>query len=64
MGIDKSIEVEKGSFLTNVGLFLSAREKVLNDFKSRIFPMKDKIPTPASEPAPESALEIAPEPVT
>ena len=34
-----------------VGLFLGAREKVLNVFKSRIFPIKDEIPT----------LEITPE---
>ena len=41
--------------LNNVGLFLKAGEKVLNNFKSRIFPIKDKIPTPEYEPVPEPA---------
>ena len=36
--------------LNNKVIFLSAREKVFNTFKSRIFPIKNKIPTP--EPAP------------
>ena len=36
------------------------RKKILNNFKSKIFPIKDKIATP--EPAPELTLEQAPEP--
>ena len=42
--------IEKRSFINNVGLFLSAREKMLNHFKNKIFPIKnlDKIPTPKS----------------
>ena len=38
-------------------MFLSAREKILNEFKSKIFLVKysDKIPAP--EPAPEQAPE-------
>ena len=47
--------MKKSIFLNNLGLLLSAREKVLNSFKSRLFPIKnlDKIPTrePAAEPA-------------
>ena len=36
------------SFLKNARLFLSAREKILNNFKNKIFPIKnsDKILTP------------------
>ena len=32
--------VEKISFLKNVGLLLSAGEKVLNNFKGKVFPIK------------------------
>ena len=32
--------LEKKSFLNNLGLLLSAREKVLNSFKGRLFPIK------------------------
>ena len=54
--------MKKRPFLNNVGLFLSAREKVLNNFKSRIFSIKDKIPTSQHEPTPETTPEPAPEP--
>ena len=51
-------------FLNNLDLLFSAREKVLNSFKSRFFPIKnlDKIPSrdPGTEPATES--EVATEP--
>ena len=42
------IPVEKISFLKNVGLLISAREKILNNLKRKIFPTKnpDKIPMP------------------
>ena len=51
-------------------MLFSAREKVLNSFKSRFFPIKnlDKIPSrdPGTEPATESevATEPAPKPAT
>ena len=39
---DKSIKtIDTKSFLNNLGLFFSTREKVLNNFKSRIFPLKN-----------------------
>ena len=43
---------KKNSFLKNVGFFLGAREKVFNEFNSRIFPIKDidEISTPEPEP--------------
>ena len=46
--------VEKRSFLNNDRLFLSAKERVLNSFKSNIFPTKipDKVPTPNATPDP------------
>ena len=51
----------KKSFLNNLGLLFSAREKILNNFKRRLFPIKklDKIPThgPTCEPTPELATE-------
>ena len=47
----------KRSFLNNVGLFLGARKKFLNDFKSSIFLIKnlDEIPLPEPAAAPEPA---------
>ena len=45
---DKSTKaLEKKPFLNNLGLLLSARDKVLNSFKSRLFLLKklDKIVT-------------------
>ena len=68
---DKGIKIlEKNSFYNNLELLFSAREKVLNSFKSRLFPIKnlDKIstrePTPKPEVAKEPAteLEVATEP--
>ena len=56
--------MQKRSFLNNLGLSFSAREKVLNSFKSRLFPTKKlyKIPTPepTAEPTPEVATEATP----
>ena len=42
------IPIEKRYFLKNAGLFLTWREKILKNFKSKIIPTKnpDKIPTP------------------
>ena len=50
-------EITKKIFLTNLELLFSARENVLNNLESRLFPMKelDKIPT--REPTPEPATE-------
>ena len=50
--------VEKRPFLNNLGLFFSAREKVLNNFKSRLFSIKnlEKYPTR------DSTTELATEP--
>ena len=52
--------LDKTSFSNNLGLLFSAREKVLNSFKSRLFSIRnlDKIATreAAAEPATEKAL--------
>ena len=47
----------KKSFLNSLGLFFSAREKDLNNFKGRLFPIKSlyKVQTPT--PTPELATE-------
>ena len=46
--------LEKKTFLNNIGLLFTAREKVLNSFKRRLFPIKnlEKIATreAAAEP--------------
>ena len=54
----KALEIK--SFLNNLGLLFSAREKVPNSFKSRLFSIKnvDKITT--REPAAETAAEKIP----
>ena len=60
----KTLE-KKVFFLNNLGLLFSAREKVLNSFKGRLFPIKklDKIPTsqPTTEPTAEPKPEVATE---
>ena len=64
--------MKKNIFLNNLGLLFSATEKVLNNFKSRLFPIKnlDKIltcePTPekAAEPTPKVAKERTPKVAT
>ena len=56
-GIDKGVKpAAKRYFLNNIGLFLTAREKILNNFKS------DKVPTPAQAPAPASVPAPTPQP--
>ena len=65
-------KLSKKSFLNNLGLLFSAREKVLNSIKSRLFSIKnvDKIPTcqptpePAADPPPEVATKPTPKPAT
>ena len=56
---------KKGIFY--LGLPFSGREKVLNSFKSRLFPIKnlDEIPTcqPTPEPDAEATPEVATEPI-
>ena len=55
-GIDKGVKpAAKRCFLNNIGLFLTAREKILNNFKS------DKVPTPAQAPAPASVPAPTPQ---
>ena len=53
--------LKKKAFLNNLRLLFSTREKVLNSFKSRLFPIKhlDKIRT--LEPTPEKAAKSAAE---
>ena len=50
------ISLQKKSFLNNLDLFLSAREKILNNFKSKIFPIKNLGENPTTEPTPESMV--------
>ena len=50
-------QLKKSSFQNNLGLFSSAREKVLNNFKSRLFPIKKLHKIRAREPTPELATE-------
>ena len=54
--------IEKEFFINNLGLLFSAREKLLNNFRNRLFPIKhlDRIPT--CEPSRESTPELATEP--
>ena len=58
--------LEKNYFSNNLRLLFSARETVIDIFKSRLFPIKnlDEIQTrePTSEPA--TKTEVAKEPVT
>ena len=56
--------IEKKSFLNNLGLLFSAREKALNSFENKLFPIKNlgKISTrqPVAEPTPEVKTELIP----
>ena len=47
----------KKVFLNNLGLLFSAREKVLNSFKTRLFSIKNLNKIPAREPTAEPATE-------
>lgn len=50
-GIAKAkLPIEKRSFLNNTELFLSAREKILNNFKRKRFPIKKLYKTPTPRP--------------
>ena len=46
----ETIAVGKTSFLNNAGLFLGAREKILNNFKSKLCPIKNLDKTPTLDP--------------
>ena len=61
MGTGKT-SVEKKSFLKNARLFLSARETILNNFETKIFPTKNSDKIPAPEPSPEPAVFDTPKP--
>ena len=60
---------ERRYFLNNIRFFLSGREKILNSFRSKIFPIKstrqgqasEKVNDPTSEPAPERKTVPTPE---
>ena len=58
--------VDKRPFLTNVGLFLSGREKILNRFKSKMFPTKNlektPIPEASTDPSSDPTLFGTPKP--
>ena len=49
------LPVEKRSFLKNERLFLSAREKIINKFKSKVFAIKNSYKTLTPEAQPEPA---------
>ena len=55
---------KKKYFKNILGLLFSAREKVLNNFKIRLFPIKnlDKISTPEPAAVPGTEPEVAKEP--
>ena len=55
--MSKVKSVEKQLFLSNIGLYFTAREKVLNNFQNRLFPTKNLKPEPESELKIESKLE-------
>ena len=52
--IEVKHQLGKNPFLNNVGLFLSAIKNILDNFKRKIFPIKnlDKIPAPESTSEP------------
>ena len=56
--------LKKSIFLKNLGLLFNTREKILDNFKSRLFPIKylDNIPTcqPKPKPATETVVETKP----
>ena len=43
------MSLEKRTLLKSLGLLLSAREKILNNFKSKIFPTKNIEPQPETD---------------
>ena len=49
--------IDKKTFLNNLGLFVCTREKVLYNFKSRLFPIKDLDKSSTCEPTFESVFQ-------
>ena len=54
--------VKKRCFLKNAEVFLSVREKILNNFKTKIFSIKNSNQIPTLEPALEPAVFDTPNP--
>ena len=50
--------VEKNLFLSNIGLFSSARQNVLNNFRNRLVPLKNLEPKPELEPEPKHRKSV------
>ena len=55
--------VEKRSFLKNTRFLFRAREKILNNFRGKIFPTKNLDKTATPEPEPEPAVFATPKPI-
>ena len=61
--IDKDIKsVEKKLFLSNIGLAFTTWVRVLNNFKNRLFPIKNLEPEHKSETKSEAKSELGAEP--
>ena len=56
----RKIPVEAISFLKNAGLLIRTREEILNNFKGKIFALKNL--EPAQEPSPDPAVFDTPKP--
>ena len=50
--------VEKKLFLSNIGLFFSARQNVLNNFRNRLVPLKNLEPKPELETEPKHRKSV------
>ena len=50
----------KKRFIKNVAIFLDSREKILNSFKSKIFPITNLGKTPTPEPNTDPTVFDAP----
>ena len=56
--------LEKKSFLNNLELLFSAREKTIDNLKSRLFPVKNLDKTPTCQPTQATEPAIEPEVAT
>ena len=54
--------MKRFSILLNLGLFLGATEKILDNFKRKIFPKKNLDKTPIPTPTGETKSKPTPEP--
>ena len=52
----------KKRFIKNVAIFLDSREKILNSFKTKIFPITNLGKTPTPEPNTDPTVFDAPKP--